>query len=87
MSELPYFAQSNHGGLFSIEEQEAMYSHLIDHHNDEKVTALTNMIDQAANDIIMCRDYMTHHPIEQEISAMTFLDDAVRALQLSKSMS
>ena len=87
MSELPAFAQSNNGGLLSIEQQEALMNQLIDHSNDHIVTALTNMIDQAAKDVIMCRDYLTHHPIEQEVSAMTFLDDAVRALSLSKSLA
>ncbi len=73
--------------MYSIEEQYAMMNHLIDHENDHIITAVTNMIDQAGNHVIMCRDYLTHHPVEQELSAMHFLDDALKALQLSKSLT
>ena len=52
MSELPYAATNNGGGgLYSVEEHQQFYSHLLDHSNDGKVTAITSMIDQAANDI------------------------------------
>ncbi len=66
--------------MYSIEEQYHMMSHLINHENDHVITALTNMIDQAGNHVIMCRDYLTHHPVEEELSAMHFLDDALKAL-------
>jgi len=45
MSELPYAATYGEGGLYSIEEQEQFFAPLIDHNNDDKVTAITNMID------------------------------------------
>ena len=36
-------ADSSH--LYSIEEQESFMAHLIDHNNDDKVSAITNMLD------------------------------------------
>ena len=81
MSELPFAASVSGGGLYSIEEQEQFHAHLIDHANDNKVTAITNMIDQAANDISMGLDYLTHtNGLDQRIIATSFLDDGLRAL-------
>ena len=45
MSELSYAATYGNGGLYSIEEHEMFYAPYIDHSNDSKVTAITNMID------------------------------------------
>ena len=58
MSELPYAGTYGEGGLYSIEEQEQFFAPLIDHSNDDKVTAITNMIDSAAMDVANGLDYL-----------------------------
>ena len=88
MSELPYVAASQSDGLYSIEQQEQFYSHLIDHQNDYLVSPITNMIDQAANDVSMGLSYLNHHwSPEHGFETIQFFDDALQALLLSKSLS
>ena len=60
MSEL-YYAPTNGSGLFSIEEQKRLYEPWLDHEQDGKMTAITNMIDQAANDVSMGLNYLDHN--------------------------
>ena len=82
MSEFSTAAASTYGnnGLYTVEEQEQFYSHLFDHANDHKVTAITNMIDQAANDVNMGIDYLAHHTIDHHDDCAVFLTDALHAL-------
>ena len=87
MSEMPYAATNGGAGLYSIEEQEHFYAHLFNHENDLKITAITNMIDQAANDVSMGLNYLGHNYSEYKIEATEFLDDALHALNLSKHLS
>ena len=61
MSELPYAATNGGAGLYSIEEQEQFYAHLFDHGNDMNISAITNMIDQAYNDVAMGLNYLGHN--------------------------
>ena len=46
MSEFSHAAVAGQtNALYTVEEQERFYEHLFDHRNDQKVTAITNMID------------------------------------------
>ena len=63
----------SNSGLYTVEEQERFYAHLFDHSNDHKVTAITNMIDQAANDVAMGIDYLAHHTIDHNDDCAVFL--------------
>ena len=86
MSELPYTATGVHGGLYSIEEQEQFYEHFIDHENDYRVSAITNMIDSAARDIEHGLQYLDQYSSIFGGEATQFLDDTLHALVLSKSL-
>ena len=84
---MPYPSTNGGAGLYSIEEQEQFYAHLFDHSNDMNISAITNMIDQAANDVAMGLNYLGHNYSEYKIEATEFLDDALHALNLSKHLS
>ena len=45
-----------------MEQQRKAYEHLIDHQNDNVVTAVTNMIDQVRNDLELGIRYLIHTP-------------------------
>ena len=86
MSQLPYASSCGFGGLCSIEEQELYLAPYIDHSNDQKITAITNMLDMASNDVSHGLEYLGSHQSDYRIEASVFFDDALHALQLSKNL-
>ncbi len=63
------------------------YEPWLDHTLDEEITPISNMIDQAANDVAMGLNYLDHSQYEYQKEAHNFLSDALQALTLSKAVS
>ena len=63
------------------------YEPWLDHTLDEEITPISNMIDQAVNDVAMGLNYLDHSQYEYQKEAHEFLSDALQALTLSKAIS
>ena len=66
---------------------EHFYEKYIDHKNDGKVTAVTNMLDQARDNMKSGQEYLHLHPIPHLDSYTIFFDNAIRAMNLFKLLS
>ena len=63
------------------------YETYIDHKNDEKVTAVTNMLDQAKDNLTHAQTYLKQNPVPHSESYLAFLDNGMRAMDLFKKLS
>ena len=66
---------------------ERFYEKYIDHKNDGKVTAVTNMLDQARDNMKSGQEYLHLHPIPHFDSYTIFFDNAIRAMNLFKLLN
>ena len=62
------------------------YESYIDHKNDDKKTAVTNMLDQARDNLTSAQTYIKQNDISHSESYLAFLDNGIRAMGLFKQL-